>query len=125
MLRAFLFKKEVSEKQRWMKLFHVRRILIFHTESFKGDITIIIIQRPLLSITKVRHKRVINCVFIFYKAMVTFAQKHFSKTMPNITIHLAIYFRHFILNCFKFSFLSLLITQSYFSPYCLNQSLEK
>ena len=55
-------------------------------------------------------KSSINYVFIFYKAMVIFAQKHFSKNNAKIfsfAIHLAIYFRAFlaILNRFvKFSF---------------------
>ena len=55
-------------------------------------------------------KSSVNYVFIFYKAMVIFAQKHFSKNNAKIfsfAIHLAIYFRAFlaILNRFvKFSF---------------------
>ena len=55
-------------------------------------------------------KSSVNYVFIFYKAMAIFAQKHFSKNNAKIfsfAIHLAIYFRAFlaILNRFvKFSF---------------------
>jgi GT2 family glycosyltransferase len=54
-------------------------------------------------------KSSVNYVFIFYKAMVIFAQKHFSKKNAKIfsfAIHLAIYFRAFLalLNRFiKFS----------------------
>ena len=54
-------------------------------------------------------KSSVNYVFIFYKAMVIFAQKHFSKNNAKIfsfAIHLAIYFRAFLalLNRFiKFS----------------------
>jgi len=55
-------------------------------------------------------KSSVNYVFIFYKAMVIFAQKHFSKNNAKIfsfAIHIAIYFRALlaILNRFiKFSF---------------------
>ena len=55
-------------------------------------------------------KSSVNYVFVFYKAMVIFAQKHFSKnnaTIFSLAIHLAIYFRASlaIFNRFvKFSF---------------------
>ena len=68
LVEPFSCLKEVSEKIGMLdELFScTERILIFHTESPKGDITITIIQRPLLSITKVRAQKELSklCLYL-------------------------------------------------------------
>ena len=109
-----LFKKEVSEK-----IGMLDEAFFMYGEDI--DFSYRITQEGYLNYyypeTSIIHykgestkKSSVNYVFIFYKAMVIFAQKHFSKNNAKIfsfAIHLAIYFRAFlaILNRFvKFSF---------------------